>query len=207
MVGERLTIGVLALQGAFREHVAMLSRLGVTAREVRLPEHLDDLEGLIIPGGESTTIGKLMGTYGLTEPLRAFVAERPVLGTCAGLIMLAQRTTDTDQPLLRVMDITVRRNAFGRQVHSFEAPVELRLVRGRSEIFPGVFIRAPWVEEVGERVEVIATLEGHVVGVRQDHLVGVAFHPELTDDHRVHEYFLNMVAARVRTADALSVGA
>ena len=105
------------------------------------------------------------------------------------------------------MDITVRRNAFGRQVHSFEAPVELRLARGRSEIFPGVFIRAPWVEEVGERVEVIATLEGHIVGVRQDHLVGIAFHPELTEDDRVHEYFLDMAAARAHQADALSVGA
>jgi 5'-phosphate synthase pdxT subunit len=205
--GERLTIGVLALQGAFREHAAMVARLGASAREVRLPEHLDGLDGLIIPGGESTTIGKLMGTYGLTEPLRAFVAERPVLGTCAGLIMLAQRTTDTDQPLLRVMDITVRRNAFGRQVHSFEAPVELRFASGRSDIFPGVFIRAPWVEEVGDEVEVIATFDGHIVGVRQEHLVGIAFHPELTDDQRVHAYFLDMVVARAHQADALSLGA
>jgi 5'-phosphate synthase pdxT subunit len=175
----------------------MLRRLGAEAVEVRLPAHLSGLDGLIIPGGESTTMGKLMEEFRLTEPLRAFAEKRPVFGTCAGLIMLANRTTEGAQPLLGVMDVTVRRNAFGRQVHSFEAPVELCL-RGDAdpEVFPGVFIRAPWVEESGPAVRVVATWEGHVVGVQQDGLLGVAFHPELTDDTRLHAYFLHLVAER-----------
>jgi pyridoxal 5'-phosphate synthase pdxT subunit len=190
-------IGVLALQGAFREHVRALRELGADAVEVRLPAELDDLDGLVIPGGESTTVGKLMEIYELTEPLRRFVAERPVLGTCAGLILLARRTTGDEQPLLGVMDVVVRRNAFGRQVHSFESPVELRLPGTDLEFsFPGVFIRAPWVEEVGPDVEVVATWEGHIVGVVQGHLLGLAFHPELTDDLRLHRFFLDMVEKR-----------
>jgi pyridoxal 5'-phosphate synthase pdxT subunit len=189
-----LKVGVLALQGAFREHVRVLESLGARAHEVRLPRDLVGLDGLIIPGGESTTMGKLMEEYGLTAPLRRFVAERPVFGTCAGLIMLAARTTEGDQPLLAALDVTVRRNAFGRQVHSFEAPVELTLSDGRVDVVPGVFIRAPWVESWADTIEVVARFEGHVVGVRQGHLLGVAFHPELTADCSLHSYFLGGVA-------------
>jgi pyridoxal 5'-phosphate synthase pdxT subunit len=192
-------IGVLALQGAFREHATLLRRLGADVREVRLPEHLDGLDGLVIPGGESTTMGKLMDTFALTGPLRSFAAKHPVFGTCAGLIMLASRTVEGAQTLLGLMDVTIRRNAFGSQVHSFEAPVDLCL-EGEDDrtVLTGVFIRAPWVEEHGPAVQVVATCDGHVVGVRQGHLLGVAFHPELTDDTRLHEYFLREVVTEAR---------
>ena len=203
-----LRIGVLALQGAFREHVKMLRRLGAVTTEVRLPGQLMGLDGLVIPGGESTTMGLLMETYGLMDPLRDFVRRHPVFGTCAGLIMLAKHTTDGEQPLLGVMDITVRRNAFGRQLRSFEATVELSLSDAASaggdtgdagtDTMRGVFIRAPWVEEMGPGVEVVARYAEHVVGVRQDNMLGVAFHPELGHDTKLHEYFLEMV----RTATA-----
>jgi 5'-phosphate synthase pdxT subunit len=205
------TIGVLALQGAFREHVRMLTGLGASAREVRTPAELSGLDGLVIPGGESTTVGLLMEKGGLTGPLRDFIKDHPVFGTCAGLIMMATGTTDGEQPLLRVMDITVRRNAFGRQTRSFEAPVELSLgidtgpeaggegataaggVAPVPDTFHGIFIRAPWVETVGPGVEVIARCDGHIVGVKQGHLLAVAFHPELGDDTRLHRYLLQMV--------------
>jgi 5'-phosphate synthase pdxT subunit len=209
-------VGVLALQGAFREHVRMLRGLGAKVTEVRLPRDLEGLDGLMIPGGESTTIGLLLEDYKLMEPLRDFVKIHPVFGTCAGLIMLAKHTTDGEQPLLRVMDITVRRNAFGRQSRSFEGPVELSLgseagppgataaggapapsAGGAAcqpcDDFHGIFIRAPWVEEVGPGVEVIARCGDHIVGVRQGQMMAVAFHPELSDDTRLHEYFLEMV--------------
>lgn len=201
-MGRQLKIGVLALQGAFREHVQMLRELGAEAVEVRLPAQLEGLDGLIIPGGESTTIGKLMEDYGLTAPLRAFVAEHPVFGTCAGLIMLSTATLDGEQPLLAAMDVVVKRNAFGRQVHSFEAPVELELPGDfgqpgeSSRTFPGVFIRAPWVDSCGDGVEVVARCDGRIVGVKQGNLLGVAFHPELTDDYRMHAYFLELVRQR-----------
>jgi 5'-phosphate synthase pdxT subunit len=188
-------IGVLALQGAFREHVRVLRKLGAKVTEVRLPGDLEGLDGLMIPGGESTTMGLLMEEHGLMEPLRAFVKNHPVFGTCAGLIMLAKHTTDGEQPLLQVMDITVRRNAFGRQPRSFEASVALTLGDGPPMVIHGIFIRAPWVEEVGPGVEVIARYGDHIVGVRQDHMMGVAFHPELSDDARLHQYFLEMVGA------------
>ncbi len=194
--GGNPTVGVLALQGAFREHVRILQGLGVTVREVRLPAHLDGLDGLVIPGGESTTMGKLMDGHGLVDPLRAFVADKPVFGTCAGLILLSRRTTGPKQPLLGIMDVTVRRNAFGRQVHSFEADVTLDLAgETPQQVLPGIFIRAPWVEEVGAGVRVIARLGDRAVGVRQGHLLGVAFHPELTEDSRLHAYFLGLVRA------------
>jgi len=189
---------VLALQGAFREHAHMLERLGAAVREVRLEKDLAGLDGLVIPGGESTTMGRLMEEYGLFAPLQAFGRERPILGTCAGLIMLARRTTEGSQPLLGLLDITVRRNAFGSQVYSFEGLVELDLSgNGQPETYPGVFIRAPWVEEWGPGVRVIARCEGRVVGVEQGLLLGFAFHPELTKDTRIHEYFLRRVSACV----------
>lgn len=196
-----LTIGVLALQGAFREHAQLLKSLGARVVEVRLAAHLADLDGLVIPGGESTTMGKLMEEYGLSAPLRAFAGDHPVLGTCAGLIMLATRTTEGEQPLLGVLDVTVRRNAFGRQVHSFEAPVELSLAgQEGAGSFPGVFIRAPWVEELGPGVQAIASCEGRIVGVKQGSVLGVAFHPELTEDARLHAYFLRLVTAHRQKA-------
>ena len=192
---DRPKIGVLALQGAFREHVRMLTGLQAEASEVRTRRELEGLDALVIPGGESTTMGLLMEREGLREPLREFVREHPVFGTCAGLIMLASETTDGPQPLLGVMDVTVRRNAFGRQPRSFEAPVELSLMPGASETFHGIFIRAPWVEQVGPGVEVIARCDGRTVGVRQGHMVGVAFHPELGHDTRLHAYLLDLVKA------------
>jgi 5'-phosphate synthase pdxT subunit len=161
--------------------------------EVRLPGELEELAGLVIPGGESTTMGLLMEQFGLMDPLRDFARERPVFGTCAGLIMLARRTIDGEQPLLGVMDVTVRRNAFGRQPRSFEAAVELHLGSDPEEAFRGIFIRAPWVEAMGPAVEAIAHCDGRIVGVRQDSAMGVAFHPELGTDTRLHEYFLEMV--------------
>ncbi len=176
----------------------MFRGLGAAATEIRLPGQLDGLDGLVIPGGESTTMGLLMGAYGLTPALRDYAKRHPVFGTCAGLIMLATRTTDTTQPLLRVMDVTVRRNAFGRQTRSFEAAVDLRLDGDEIMPFPGIFIRAPWVEEAGPGVDVIARCDGHIVGVRQGNLIGVAFHPELGGDTRIHSYFLDLVEAAVR---------
>jgi 5'-phosphate synthase pdxT subunit len=187
-------IGVLALQGAFIEHEQMLRRLGVETVEVRLPAHLDGLDGLIIPGGESTTIGKLATDFGLLEPLRRFAAERPAWGTCAGLIFLA-RVAGRDQPLLGLMDVRVARNAFGRQVDSFEADLSVPALGERP--FPAVFIRAPLIEQVGPDVEVLARLDGgRIVAARQRHLLATAFHPELTGDDRFHRLFLEMVDSK-----------
>jgi pyridoxal 5'-phosphate synthase pdxT subunit len=185
-----LRIGVLALQGNVREHVAVLRRLGAEAVEVRRPEQLDGLDGLVIPGGESTAIGRLARLYGLLEPLGAF--RGALLGTCAGMILLARSAVDgrTDQPLLGLMDIEVRRNAFGRQVSSFEADLELV---GDPEPLRGVFIRAPWIETAGPGVEVLAEHAGHAVLAREGRVLVAAFHPELTDDTRVHALFLEAV--------------
>jgi pyridoxal 5'-phosphate synthase pdxT subunit len=175
-------IGVLALQGNFREHAAMLRRLGADVVEVRKPEELDGLDGLVIPGGESTAIGRLVRIYGLEEALRRF--ERPVFGTCAGMILLAR------DGLLGRVEIGVRRNAYGRQVASFEADLDLG---GEAEPLRGVFIRAPQVEEAGPDVEVLAELDGEPVLLRDGRYLVASFHPELTDDTRVHERFLAMV--------------
>ncbi len=186
-----MKIGVLALQGAFIEHEGMLQRLDAETAEVRLPGHLQGLDGLIIPGGESTTIGKLATEFGLLEPLRRFAAARPTWGTCAGLIFLA-RAVGRAQPLLGLMDIVVQRNAFGRQVDSYETELAVPALGERP--FPAVFIRAPSIERVGPGVEVLARLaDGRVVAARQGHLLATAFHPELTDDDRFHRLFLEMV--------------
>jgi pyridoxal 5'-phosphate synthase pdxT subunit len=174
-------IGVLAVQGNFREHVAMLRRLGVDAVEVRKPEQLDGLDGLVIPGGESTTFMRLMRLYGLDEAIRAF--ERPMFGTCAGMIVL-------DREHLGLVDLLVDRNAYGRQVASFEADLELA---GEAEPLRGVFIRAPRVRDVGAGVEVLAEHEGEPVLVRDGRFLVASFHPELTEDTRVHERFLELV--------------
>ena len=189
-VDERPTIGVLALQGNFREHAAVLRRLGAEVAEVRKPEELAALDGLVIPGGESTAIGRLIRLYGLEDAIRRF--EGAVLGTCAGMILLARDAVDgmPGQPLLGGVDIVVRRNGYGRQVRSFEADLELA---GDDEPLRGVFIRAPRVEQAGPEVEVLAELEGGPVLLRQGRFVVAAFHPELTDDTRVHERFLDLV--------------
>lgn len=191
---DNTTIGVLALQGDFAEHVAALSRLGVTACEVRLPEHLEGLDGLIIPGGESTTIGKLAVRWGLVAPLRELLASNwPVWGTCAGLIFLARDVVGAlpDQVFLEAMDIRVQRNAFGRQRESFEIDLDLPVI-GQPP-FRAVFIRAPLIEAVGPAAEVLARLpDGRIVAARQEHLLATAFHPELTDDLRMHAYFASI---------------
>lgn len=187
-------IGVLALQGAFIEHEKMLRGLGVDVVQVRLPEQLNDLDGLIIPGGESTTIGRLATTFGLIEPLRAFATRKPTWGTCAGMIFLAKDIGIDRQPILGLMDIVVNRNAFGRQIDSFEADVDISVLG--SEPFHAFFIRAPIATAVGEGVEVLAQLdEGRIVAVQQGHLLGTAFHPELTGDARMHAYFADMCRA------------
>ena len=186
------TIGVLALQGDFAEHISVLRRLGSEAQEVRRPEELSGLDGLIIPGGESTTISGLMDEYDLAEPLRSLAQDSfPVWGTCAGMIVLARRATDLEWPTLAALDITVERNAFGRQVDSFETDLSVPALGAAP--FHAVFIRAPTVEGVGEDVEVLATLEdGRVVAVRQRNALATAFHPELTNDDRFHSYFLEL---------------
>jgi 5'-phosphate synthase pdxT subunit len=181
---ERLTIGVLAVQGNFREHAEMLRRLGADVVEVRKPEQLAQLDGLVLPGGESTTFTKLMRLYGLDEGIRAFT--EPVFGTCAGMIVL-------DRDHLGLVDISVCRNAFGRQVASFETDLELP---GESEPLRAIFIRAPWIEEAGPGVEVLAEVDGHPVLAREGRFLVAAFHPELTDDLRLHEMFLESVKER-----------
>ena len=186
-------VGILAIQGDFLEHSRMLSRIGVEAPEIRLPHQLDDVEGLIIPGGESTTIAQLIDIYGFRNVLKERAESgMPVWGTCAGMIVIADRLTDGRPQPLHLMDIEVSRNAFGRQVDSFEADLEIAEIDGAP--FRAVFIRAPVVTSVGGGVKVLATLEdGRSVAVRQGHLLATAFHPELTQDSRVHELFVRIV--------------
>jgi len=188
-----MLIGILALQGDFLEHFTMLESLGATPRLVRLAEHLDGLQGLIIPGGESTTIGKLATDFGLMDPLRAFGRQRPIWGTCAGAIFLS-KDAQRDQPLLGLMDIQVERNAFGRQVDSFE--IDLRadfLPEGEVRPYHAIFIRAPIIQSVSGEAEVLLSLpDGRIVAARQGHLLATSFHPELTRDTRFHQYFMEM---------------
>ncbi|MBB5118139.1 glutamine amidotransferase [Streptomyces eurocidicus] len=189
-------IGVLALQGDVREHLIALAAAGAVARPVRRPEELGDLDGLVIPGGESTTMSKLAVAFGMLEPLRERVrAGLPVYGTCAGMIMVADKLLDgrEDQETLGGIDMIVRRNAFGRQNESFEAVIEVAGIEGGP--VEGVFIRAPWVESLGARAQVLATYDGHTVAVRQGNVLATSFHPELTGDHRVHGLFVDMVRA------------
>lgn len=195
--GLNMKIGVLALQGDFAEHVSMLKKIGVEAVEVRLPKHLDGLNGLIIPGGESTTIGKLAVAYGLIEPLREFGKSHAVWGTCAGAIFLS-KDIGRDQPLLGLMDIKVKRNAFGRQVDSFETDLEideLYKVTGTQHPYHAVFIRGPIIESVSGTAKVLSALEdGRIVAAQQGQLLATSFHPELTDDTRFHEYFISLAS-------------
>ena len=191
-----MKIGVLAIQGSFAEHIAMLKPLGVDTTEVRLPEQLEHLDGLIIPGGESTTIGKLAIDYGLMEPLRAFGQHRAVWGTCAGAIFMS-KDVSRPQPLLSIMNIKVARNAFGRQVDSFESDLdipELKQVTHSKSPYRALFIRAPIIEAVQGNAKILATdAEGRIVAAQQDKLLATSFHPELTNDSRFHEYFLSLV--------------
>ncbi|WUH94688.1 pyridoxal 5'-phosphate synthase glutaminase subunit PdxT [Streptomyces sp. NBC_00433] len=192
----RPTVGVLALQGDVREHLTALAAAGAAAGPVRRPEELAGLDGLVIPGGESTTISKLAVLFGVMEPLREAVrGGLPVYGTCAGMIMLADKILDprSSQETFGGIDMIVRRNAFGRQNESFEAAVDVSGVDGGP--VEGVFIRAPWVESVGARVRVLAEYGGHIVAVRQGNVLATSFHPELTGDHRVHELFVAAVRA------------
>jgi 5'-phosphate synthase pdxT subunit len=205
MTDTDLAIGVLALQGDVREHLRALTACGATARSVRRPGELDDVNALVIPGGESTTISKLAVDFGLADPVRKRISEgMPAYGSCAGMIMLATEVLDgrPDQQSFGAIDMTVRRNAFGRQVDSFEAPVPLRGMPG--EPFRAVFIRAPWVERVGPGVEVLGRASGdgtpgdRIVAVRQGNLLATAFHPELAGDLRVHRLFVELAGEAYR---------
>lgn len=191
-----MKIGVLALQGDFEEHIDILEKTGVETAEVRLPEHLDDLDGLIIPGGESTTIGKLAAAYHLMEPLHQFGRAKAMWGTCAGAIFMS-KDARRQQPLLGLMDIEVERNAFGRQVASFEIDLEvpaLRTVDPQSGPFHAVFIRAPLIDSVAGDAQVLAQLpDGRIVAAQQGCMLATSFHPELTSDDRFHRYFLSLV--------------
>jgi len=191
MANSPIKVGILAFQGAVEEHARMVARVGAEPVAVRRKEQLAELDGLILPGGESTTIGKLMRVHGLLEAIREFAsAGKPVFGTCAGLILMADRISGQEEAHLRLMDMTVSRNAFGRQRESFETDLD---VKGFDSPMRAVFIRAPWVEEVGPGVDVLAVYGGRVVAARQGHLLAAAFHPELTDDVRMHELFLGMI--------------
>jgi 5'-phosphate synthase pdxT subunit len=190
-----MRVGVLALQGDVREHVRALEGAGASAVPVKRVSDLDDLDGIVLPGGESTTMGKLLTLFDLLEPLQARISDGlPTYGTCAGMILLASEVLDgrSDQRLIGGLDITVRRNAFGSQVHSFEQDLT---VDGVGEVH-GVFIRAPWVERAGSSVDVLASVGEHPVAVRQGHLLATSFHPELTGEGRMHEFFVNTLVRK-----------
>jgi len=183
-------VGVLALQGDVREHIGILDSLGVEAVAVKTPEQLASVDALVIPGGESTTIGKMAVRFGLLDPLRERIGSGlPVYGTCAGMILLAGAVTEGDQPLIGALDVMVRRNAFGRQNESFEAELD---IDGLEDPFRAVFIRAPWIEKVGSEVETLAAIDEHPVMVRQDKILATSFHPELTGDGRIHRMLLDL---------------
>lgn len=192
-----MKIGVLALQGDFAEHISMLKKIGVETVEVRLPKHLDGLDGLIMPGGESTTIGKLAVAYDLMKPLQEFGKSHAIWGTCAGAIFLS-KDIGRDQPLLGLMDIKVQRNAFGRQIDSFETDLEideLMKATGTEHPYHAVFIRAPIIESVSGDAKILSQLkDGRIVAAQEGHLLATSFHPELTADTRFHEYFISLVS-------------
>jgi 5'-phosphate synthase pdxT subunit len=197
-----MKIGVLALQGDYEEHLVVLQRLGVDSKEVRLADDLDELAALIIPGGESTTIGKLATTYGLIEPLRDFGKKHPIWGTCAGAIFLS-RDANRDQPLLELMDIKVSRNAFGPQVESFEIDLVIPALEPPEIPYHAIFIRAPLIDEIGKNVEALARIPdledhgGKIVAAQEGNFLATSFHPELTKDVRLHRYFLDLTRAQI----------
>ena len=185
------SVGVLALQGDVREHSNLLASLGVNSLSVKKPSQLEEIDALVIPGGESTTIGKMAVRFGLFDPLREAIGDgMAILGTCAGLIFMSSAVTEGDQPLLGALDVVVRRNAFGRQNDSFESSIG---IEGFDTSFHAVFIRAPWVEKVGAEVEVLAAINDHPVMVRQGRLLATSFHPELTGDGRIHQMLLEII--------------
>jgi 5'-phosphate synthase pdxT subunit len=190
-----MKIGVLALQGAVAEHIRMLELAGAEGIAIKTVEQLDEVEGIILPGGESTTIGRLMRTYGFIEPLQQFSKQKkPIFGTCAGLILIAKDISGQDQTHLQLMDITVARNAFGRQRESFETDL---VVEGIADDVRAVFIRAPLIEKVGKDVRVLARYQNQIVAAQQGHLLASSYHPELTEDYRMHAYFINMVNKKI----------
>jgi 5'-phosphate synthase pdxT subunit len=185
-----MKIGVLALQGAVAEHLRALQRVGAEAVAIKKKEQLDEIDGIIIPGGESTTIGKLMRTYDFMDVLQEFSLQgKPIFGTCAGMIVLAKHIVGQSDAHLQLMDMKVARNAFGRQRESFETDLDVRGIEGKVR---AVFIRAPLIEEVGPQVQMLAEHQGQIVAARQEHLLAVSFHPELTGDDRMHAYFVGM---------------
>lgn len=188
-----MNIGVLALQGAVAEHIRSIELAGAEGVAIKKKEELQDIQGLIIPGGESTTIGKLMRKYDFIDAIREFYAAgKPIFGTCAGLIVLAKKIEGQEEAHLGLMDMTVARNAFGRQRESFETDLD---VKGIDEPIRAVFIRAPLIRSVGDQVDVLSSYNGEIVAARQGHLLASSFHPELTDDYRLHQYFVDMVKA------------
>jgi 5'-phosphate synthase pdxT subunit len=194
-----MKIGVLALQGAVAEHVRSINAAGAEAVPIKKIEQLEEIDGLVLPGGESTTIGKLIKKYGFDSALKDFSKQqKPIFGTCAGLIIVAERIAGREDVHLGLMDITVERNAFGRQKESFETDIP---VKGVCDDFRAVFIRAPYIQQVGPDVDVLSEYEGNVVAARQGHLLGAAFHPELTDDHRLHQYFVDMVKESLKRSE------
>ncbi|GFP19369.1 5'-phosphate synthase pdxT subunit [Candidatus Hakubella thermalkaliphila] len=189
---DRIKVGVLGLQGDVREHLLMVADCGAEGVVVKRQEDLKGIDGLIIPGGESTTMGRLMQKYDLIEPIQEMGREGvPIYGTCAGLILLAVKTVEGGQPLLELMDMVARRNAFGRQVDSFEADLQVKGIG--DEVFHAIFIRAPWIEEIRDQVDPMAEVEGKIVMAREGNLLVSAFHPELSQDIRIHQFFIDMV--------------
>lgn len=191
-----MKIGVLAMQGAYREHLQILKTLGVEAIDVRYEEDIDNIDALIIPGGESTTMGKLIKTLGLYDKLKSRIEKNmPIWGTCAGMILLAKNIVNENYSHLAVMDINVRRNAYGRQLGSFETKAP---VKGIGDDIDMVFIRAPYIESVGENVDVLSTVDGNIVAAQEGNMLVTSFHPELTEDLRIHRYFIDIVAKNVK---------
>jgi 5'-phosphate synthase pdxT subunit len=192
-MSKSIVIGVLALQGAFAKHIAILKKIGVEAREVRKPQDLNDCDGLVIPGGESTTILRQMGFIKMQESLHEFMEKKAIFGTCAGLILLSKKVIGSHIKPLGMIDIAVERNAFGRQAESFKTNLDLHLGKEKTGPFAAIFIRAPRIRECGENVEVLAEYEGEPVLVQQGYCLGATFHPELTEDPSIHHHFVNMV--------------
>lgn len=188
-----MRIGVLALQGDFAKHIEVLRSLGVEVKEVRKPQDLVNCQGLIIPGGESTVMLRQMEFIQMRQPLLAFAQEKPLFGTCAGLILMSQDIQSSPLRPLRLLDVEVERNAFGRQIESFQAFVSLELMPGHSKTFPAFFIRAPRIRKWGKEIQILAKLEDEPILIRQGHHLGASFHPELTADPQVHQYFIEMV--------------
>jgi 5'-phosphate synthase pdxT subunit len=194
-----MRIGVLALQGDFAKHIEVLRSLGIEVQEVRKPQDLKECQGLIIPGGESTVMLRQIEFIQMRQPLLAFAKEKPLFGTCAGLILMSQNVQSSPLQPFRLLDVEVERNAFGRQVESFQAFISLELVPGQSKTFPAFFIRAPRIRRYGEEVQVLAKLNGEAILVRQGHHLGASFHPELTADPQVHQYFIEMVKSSLES--------